>query len=353
MEHLRVLIHGLDPGFEPLLAVRPDDGEQTRTLAERTGVETCALGSRRGVGEVRRLCHDRRIDIVHIHTPVTSGVPKMMLAARSGGARAEIVTYHQVQLHRSGLRRRMVNRLAQRWFARHTIAVGHAVADSLASQAGLDRARVEVIYNGVEPYPAAEPRTTVVVRDDGEVWAGYFGRLAAEKGLGTLLDALALLAGRSPVIRVVIVGDGYERAALIARANELALGDTVLFAGYRDDARTIMREVDFMVHPPLFEGLPYALIEAAEAGLPIVATNVPGGISEVVAHGVNGLLVPPGDPRALAEALATLAGDPALRARLGANGARRYRDQFTSGRMVDRVCALYHGLFSSGVAAGA
>lgn len=342
MEYMRLIIDGLDTErYEPLVAVRPDDGDQTRVLVERTEARPCPLPMSRSVAGVRTLCRAEGIDIVHIQTPATGGVPRMALGARLGGAGATLVTYHLVQPSRLGQRGRLVNLVVQQFLVDRTIAVSGGVAASLASNCGLNRRHIAVIHNGVEPYNNRAVPSVPLARSSDEVWIGYFGRLADEKGVRYLVDALALLASRYPHVHTVLVGDGYEREALETKVQQLGLSAHVTFAGYRADARALMREVDVVVLPSLTEGLPLVLAEAMEAGRPVVATLLPGVTTEVVEDGVTGLLVPPADPQSLSNALGILIGDPERRAALGTNGRERFLQHFQSRQMAASVYALY------------
>jgi glycosyltransferase involved in cell wall biosynthesis len=341
MEHLRLLVGGLDRvRFEPALGIRPDDGAQTATLAERAGVRTVPLGASRSLPEFREVCARERPAVIHIHTPSTASVAKLVVGARLARVPRVIVTYHQVQPDALGRRSQVVNRAGQLLSSR-TVAVSRGVAETLAANAGLARGRINVIHNGIQPLPASAAAREALPRRPGDVWAGYFGRLAAEKGLPALLDAAAAVRAGGTPLRLLIAGDGYEREALETRAKALALGDGVLFAGQRDDARALMRDVDFVVHPPRFEGFGLVLVEAMEAGRAVVATDVPGGIPELVRDGENGLLVPLDDVPALAAAMRRLATDAALRERLGAAGRARWEREFTADRMIARTVALY------------
>ena len=339
MEHLRLLIDGLGDAITPLLVTRPDDGEQTSILASATGVETCALAVGRGAGELRHLCRERHIDIVHIQTPVSGGMPRLAVGARLGGARV-VVTFHQVQMRPVSPARRALNRITQRLLDAN-IAVSRAVAGSLATVGGLDPARIAVVYNGVAPYAEEHASAAApITLDPGGIWAGYFGRLAEEKDVASLLRALAIASRQEPRLRLLIVGDGYEREHLLALTAQLGLEDKAVFAGHRADARALMRRVAFAVHPPWFEGLPHTLIEALEAGLPIVATRVAGCV-EVVDEGVSGLLVAPRDAEGLAGAMVTMASDAEMRARFSANARARYQRDFTAAQMVRSVLETY------------
>jgi glycosyltransferase involved in cell wall biosynthesis len=160
--------------------------------------------------------------------------------------------------------------------------------------------------------------------------------LRAVKGHLDLLAALATLADPP---RVCLVGDGPDRAAILAAVDRLGLAGVVELAGHRPDARTVLPGYQFAVLPSHHEGLPNAVLEAMAAGLPVVATAV-GAVPDVVADGVTGFVVPPRAPEALAAAIGRLAGDPALRTRFG-TAARVRAGDFTVASCVDDHEATY------------
>ncbi|MEK7473206.1 MAG: glycosyltransferase family 4 protein [Patescibacteria group bacterium] len=146
-------------------------------------------------------------------------------------------------------------------------------------------------------------------------------RLEAEKGIGVLLSAFAILHEKHPEASLVIVGDGSERKTLEKLARSFHINDAVLFAGASDDVATYVSRAGVYVQPSYFEGWGLAVIEAAAAGLPIVMTDV-GCAGEVIKHEESGLVVPPGNAHALADALGRVLNDEALRRALG-EAARR------------------------------
>lgn len=151
---------------------------------------------------------------------------------------------------------------------------------------------------------------------------GTVGNLTPKKDQATLLAAHAALLRRHPGARLVLVGAGPLEAQLRSRAAELGITDSVLLAGSRSDVPLLLPGLDVFTLSSRQEGLPVALMEAMTSGLPSVVTRV-GGMPEVLDDDGQGLLVEPGDPVALAGALGRLAGDEALRARLGAAARER------------------------------
>ena len=137
-----------------------------------------------------------------------------------------------------------------------------------------------------------------------------------------------------------MLGRGPLRETLEAEADAAGLAGCVRFAGFRDDLPELLPALDLVVHPALMEGLGVSLLQAAAAGVPVVAFAA-GGVTQAVADEHSGLLVPPGDSIALGAAIGRLLGDPALRARLGDNARRRVRAEFSIDAMVQRYAALY------------
>jgi glycosyltransferase involved in cell wall biosynthesis len=157
------------------------------------------------------------------------------------------------------------------------------------------------------------------------------GRLAEQKDHATLLEAAKLL----PEAEFVLVGDGELRARLEAQADE-----NVRLTGARDDVPELLASFDVYAQPSLYEGLCVAVLEAQAAGVPVIATPV-GGMRDTVVHEETGLVVPVGDPQALAAALRRLLDDKPFAARLAAEAGRRLRERYTEGTMIEQTLALY------------
>lgn len=154
------------------------------------------------------------------------------------------------------------------------------------------------------------------------------GRLSPEKGFDILLEAAAEVCSQNRGVGVVIFGEGSERPALERRIAQLGLRERVLLPGFSSELDSLLPGADVVALSSYTEGLPNILLEGSAAARPIVATAV-GGCPEVVADGETGLLVPPGDPSALAQALRSLVADADLRCRLGQAGRRRMAERFT------------------------
>lgn len=174
------------------------------------------------------------------------------------------------------------------------------------------------------------------------------GRLSYYKGFDVLMHALA----QTPEASLLLIGSGECDASLRALARELRIEDRVRFAGHVDDAQLTLAyaQADVFCLPSIerTEAFGVVLLEAMRARLPVIATSIPGsGVSYVVADGVSGELVVPGDAQALARTIRSFAADPARRARYGEAGRARWQSEFTLDRCADRVLELYHSLFAA------
>ena len=184
---------------------------------------------------------------------------------------------------------------------------------------GVDPDRVSVLPNPTPPVPDIAPREELPHRLGmrGHTLA-FAGRLTTPKALGSALVAVASLDG----VDLLIAGDGPDRAALGRQSASLGLGDRVRFLGPlpRERVLELFHAADASVLSSTWENFPHALVEALAVGTPAIATAV-GGVGEIVRDGENGLLVPPGDPQALAAAISRYLGDEELQARLRAAAA--------------------------------
>ena len=202
-----------------------------------------------------------------------------------------------------------------------------------AGQAHWDR--FHIIHCGVDPdrYAPAPHQGQHLL---------FVGRLAAVKGVPILLEAVAQLRPRFPALRLTLIGDGPDRAALEAQAAHLGLTDITDFLGYRsqDEVAQMLATTDVFTLPSFAEGVPVVLMEALASGVPVVTTQI-AGVPELVVQGGNGRLVPPGDGAALQKEIAALLNDPAARQSLGAAGRDRVRQEFNIHNEAARLSTLF------------
>ncbi len=225
--------------------------------------------------------------------------------------------------------------------ADRVIALSASWREFLVNRVGLEAERVHVLPNAV---PA--PRTGPVRRGlAGPCRILFLGRVGERKGTPVLLRALAQMPNAN--WELVCAGDG-EVSKYRAMASELGLATRVRFLGWmdEDEAQALLADSDLLVLPSLNEGLPMAIIEAMAHGLPVIATPV-GGIPELVASGRTGLLVPPADSDALADALQRMIADPQERRRMGADALAVWRERHVIDEYCRELGALYDEILRS------
>lgn len=237
------------------------------------------------------------------------------------------------------------------------IANSQAGAELAIARHEIASHKVAVVHNGIalEGFDSAQPvgaaRTALGLAPTEPV-VGIVGRLSQVKNHRTFFHAMAKIAAEVPSLRLLCVGEGPLRAELEALVSTLALQDRTVFTGLRSDIPDLMRTMNVIALTSTWEGLPNVLIEAMAASRPVVATHV-GGVPEVVVHDETGLLVPPGDPSALAAAVLSLLKNPTLATEMGRKGRARVEQQFSIKRMVAETEAIYdHLLDKAGVAHG-
>jgi glycosyltransferase involved in cell wall biosynthesis len=297
-----------------------------------------------GVIAAWRLARRRRYDIIHIHWPLPLALLGWAAARASGAPR--VTLFYGVEL-RLVARAFPALRGFLRWAIRRServVAISRYTADEVRALVARD---VEVIPYTYELAAAPQRVDREEVREPTIL---FVGRLVERKGVPVLVDAVAELRGETPA-RLVIVGDGPERAAIERRAAERGIADAVEVRGQVSDEALLgaYAGADVFVLPAIVdsrgdtEGLGVVLLEAMNFGLPVVGSAV-GGILDIVVPGESGMLVPPGDSAALADALRRLLGDPALARRLGDAGRERVRTHFSWARIVSRWIQLYRSL---------
>jgi sugar transferase (PEP-CTERM/EpsH1 system associated) len=210
--------------------------------------------------------------------------------------------------------------------------------------------KIRQIYNGVDTqrfHPATHGRERLPLQGFAgleSVVIGTVGRLQPVKDQLNLVDAFVYLVEHKPElrskVRLVIVGDGPLREQITARLKAAAITDLVWLPGSRDDVPTLLRCFDIFVLPSLAEGISNTLLEAMACGLPVIATDV-GGNRELVRAGETGLLVPPANPVAMAEALGTYVYSQSKRCIHGQVGRRRVETCFSLEQMVQNYILLY------------
>lgn len=296
---------------------------------------------------LRKLIKNGSFNLIHAH--IFASVVAATCASLGTGIPV-VITEHSQASWRGRLSRGM-----SRWaYARSAriIAVSNPLKERLTEEDGVPSERITVIPNAVTPAPrvsnSAGPSGALAPpllpkEREGSPVVGVVARLQREKGVGYFLEALPDILQVVPDCRFVIAGDGPLRKQLEKRAQALGLSRRVHFLGFQPAARELIQNMDLLVVPSLSEGTPLVVLEAMGAGIPVVASSV-GGIPEQIRHGREGLLVPPAEPLALAEACLSLLQDPLCARRMGGNGRLRAESEFGYGTMLSRIEAIYSGV---------
>lgn len=320
-----------------------DNADRLFSPAEERGVRLARLPHPRHPLYGARIAQDLRrhpSDVFHVHAGTGREDFDGVRVAAGVGVPAVVQTLHLPWLLRNRRKREGLHSALE--------PVDRVITVSERQRATYERVgvatrRMVTVPNGVSPRPSS-PGRAAARRELGltprQPVVMTVGRLTVMKGQRHLLDAVPLLLRRFPDLVVVLVGDGHLRRALADQVERLGVGRAVRFVGHRADARGLLDAADVFVLPSLQEGMPLAALEAMDAGLPVVGTDVVG-TSEVVEDGVTGLLVRPADPSALATSLERVLSEPVRRRRMGAAGRRRYEQRFTAAEMVRRTTAVY------------
>lgn len=328
-----------DPGVDELAAALA-----AREVSVHRVPEIESRWDWKAMADTWRRLRGLRPDVLHLHHVRPAADRYLSALAGFAGVPHVVVTEHVVGRSHSASQRALKRRELQE--ASAVTAVCGAVADGMVAEYGIDRALVRIVGNGADPpdeqgeaLQAREIRQALGARPDRPLFV-CAARLEAQKGHAVLLDALAALRAEGGDFVAALAGAGTLREALESRARELGLEPQVHFTGALDDIGPLLAAADAVVLPSLREGQPLTLLEAMARARAVVASAV-GGIPELIEDGVSGLLVPPGRPEALAEALGRVARSPLGAEALGAAAAERVRADFTWTRVVERFEAVY------------
>jgi sugar transferase (PEP-CTERM/EpsH1 system associated) len=337
---------------------------QFRRRVERQDVQYFSLHKAPGHGirlapRLYRLFRDLRPAIVHTRNlaALEASFPAWMaqVPLRVHGEHGWDVS----DLCGANWRNRLTRKLYQPFVSQY-VAMSVHLERYLVERIGVEPRRVAQIYNGVDTArftpPAARGAIEGCPFNDADCWfIGTVGRMEAVKDQATLARAFAracsLDAGAADQMRLVIVGDGAERARVERILREAGCADRAWLPGARDDVASVLNGFDCFVLPSLAEGISNTILEAMATGLPVIASDV-GGNPELVVHGVTGQLVPAGDVEALAEAMLALWRNRGAAGTLGRAARQAVERRFSLERMAADYARLYDGLLRRQPASG-
>lgn len=313
-----------------------------QSLLHRNGSPIIHLGSLAGLPSLRIVVNGlsiwfdvalwRDVDIIHAHDGKGAKLA-WLLAMR--WRKPYVIT------------RRVMKPPRLNWLNRHiyedavcVICVSRAMGDVIDKQ--FPRAHTAVVADMKADLPVNTDRVDAIRRRFPDKFLiGYTGALVREKGVFCLIEALRILQKTNPDMHCLLIGEGADQAELQNQTKDL---DNVSYEGFSDEVGTCLRAMDMFVFPSLNEGLGSSILDAMDAGLPIVASDV-GGIPDLIQHGINGVLVKPDDPSAWAAAISKLAKDEGTRHAL-ASKAKRDVNRYTVPNIASQVVGVYEKALS-------
>ena len=337
-----------DTGYEVYAAINPGS-PLDKNLVSLPRVNIREVRMRNSIDilagrELASIVRDLNIDIIHAH--VARDYPLAAYASARTGNTPFILTRHVLF---------PINKIHRRILARASriIAVSNGVRRSLIAQKILAPERIVTIYNGVDTgrfETALGPKTAASADKKDRLLVGMIGHIASIKGQEDFIRAAAIIVRQRPDVDFVIVGEdksrrGENREAVEDLVAKLNGEKRIRFAGWREDVRQILGDLDVFVSPSRSEPFGLVIIEAMTAGIPVVTTASEGAL-EIIDDGKTGKIVPIRDPESLADSIVSLLDDPAERSRIAAAALKIIRQRFSLERMVVATGNLYAEVIS-------
>lgn len=286
-----------------------------------------------------KIIRQSRPEIVHAHDPHAVSMAALALSFSAPNPRPKTIASRRVDFH-------LQSNTFSQWKYRQMdafIAASGAIRDILISD-GIAADRIHVVHDGIDVAKIAH-RDAIDVHT--EYWLPHgvpvivnVGALVGHKGQRFLVEAMPLVIREVPDAHLVIFGEGELRQPLEKQIKQLNLSKRVLLPGFREDVLSVMKSADLVVMSSVTEGLGSAVLDAMAMGHAVVGTRA-GGIPEAIVRGETGLLVEPGNARALAEAIVTMLKRDDLRKAYGEAGRRRVAEHFDVDNLVDGTLGVY------------
>lgn len=331
-------------GHRTVLVAHPE-GELFRRARE--GPDLIPLAPRNEVDlatgwRLARVLRDVKPDVVHAHDPHAVATAGLALSFAAPSPRPAIVASRRVDFH-------LQAHSFSRWKYRQVdvfIAASEAIRDILVHD-GIPTERIAVVHDGIDVERIANLPALDIHR---ELWLPHgvpvivnVGALVAHKGQKHLVDAMSRVAREVPETHAIVFGEGELRGALEKQIKERSLEKQVRLAGFREDVLQLVKSADLFVMSSITEGLGSTVLDAMAMKLAVVGTRA-GGIPEAVVPGETGLLVTPGDSKALAAGIVRLLKTPALRRQMGEAGYMRVAERFGVNRLIDGTLEVYRNI---------
>ncbi|NOZ64410.1 MAG: glycosyltransferase [Caldiserica bacterium] len=340
--HLYNLLHGLDKSrFLPRVICTWKLGRIGRKLREE-GYTIEKLGFHKGYDprialKLGRIMAEWKPHILHTYLfgfHLLPGIParwrKVPLTISSRREIGEWKKFYHWWITRAG-----------NWFTDYTVACSQEVKRYTIKKEGLPEERIEVIYNGIN----LEDFSFQALSNKRKKKVGVIANFYPEKGQRFFLEAVPHIKREFPETEFILAGEGEKRKAMENLCKEMGIDGMVKFLGLCEDIPAILSSLQVLVIPSVREGLPNVLLEALSTGTPVVATRV-GGIPEVIRQGEEGILIPPGDPMSIKQAVCFLLSHPEKAREMGRKGRKLAENRFSLQRMLQDYEGMYLSLLS-------
>lgn len=319
-----------------------------RALYERLGIKTQCISKSKKIDagfvrDFRSIIADEKVEVMNPHH--FSPLFYTFLATRFTGVRVIYTEHSRWQLEELAFHKKIANRIMLGGID-GVVAISGQIEDYYLNRLRIPRKKIHLIYNGIDTAAFGSGSENGLRRQLGinknDLVIGTVANIRPEKNLKLLVSAFSDLAKVYGNAVLVIIGQDFMEGELQSFAGRSGAGDRILFLGRRDDVPSLMKVLDIFCLPSIYEGLPLTVLEAMAAGVPVIGSDVLG-ISEVIRHMENGLLFPSNDREKLAECIAALIKDDALRKRISLSGRRSVERRYSFENMI----AGYERLFSS------
>jgi len=288
------------------------------------------------IKKLKQIISRENVDIVHTHASLAGRI-----AGKLSGCKV-VMTRHGLSGSGKGPVKRLISRIVSKLFTDRIIAISRAVKIDLIDS-GVPAEMITIIHNGIDLSKFANVKGTLRkelgLSPDIPI-VGIVARLVPEKGYEYAINAFYHVLKDIPSAHLVIIGNGPLEDSLKKMCETLEIRENVVFLGYREDVENLEADFDLFVLPSIREGLSLALLEAMALGKPAVAAET-GGIPEIIKHRTNGILVPPGNDKYLAEAIKELLSDREQAKILGIAARKTVFEKFSSTAMIQKVEKLY------------
>jgi len=354
------LLNGLpEDRFEPYLASAPNDAFLKNIKSKNLVFYPVDFSNRFNplpLMRLYRIVKSQRIDIVHSQGARADFFAR--IAAKLAKVPIMISTVAMpVEGYNVGYLKRFLYQTFDRFserFVDYFLVVSSVLKENMIEVHGIPPDKIIKIYNGIETdyyKPVGNEEMRYKIRrefavNDSDILIASLGRLVWQKGFEYFIHAIPEILREIPDARFILVGDGPLRPELERLAVELGEGDKIIFAGYRSDVRDVLAALDIVVIPSVLEGFPMITLEAMAMAKPIVAAKI-DGITEQITDGINGILIPPKDSSAIAQAIIRLINDRESGKKLGLAARKKVEQEFSVEKMVSETEKVYLSLLTN------